>query len=267
MAYRIGDLSKLFHISNEMIRYYEKQGIIRSVRQPNNNYRTYSIWDIFSFLEMLQFRELGISAKNIASMKQEHYSQHLRRYLAEYYEKINREIEYKILCRQRAEELIERTECYEMNENNFWVRKIPKQYLFHLVSSKDDEYEKIQISDEVSAGIFSPQIVNFLDPLVEFGEKQEWWYSISQKYADHLTMPFLSQARVMEEQYCLCTVVNMGEIGEFSDVCMQAACRYAQSKQYMQTGSVTGVILGRGYEQDRFARYLEIRVPIRPLPL
>ena len=28
MEYQIGDISKLFHLSNEMIRYYEKQGII-----------------------------------------------------------------------------------------------------------------------------------------------------------------------------------------------------------------------------------------------
>lgn len=85
MEYQIGALSKLFHISTEMIRYYEKQGLIHSGRNQNNNYRTYSIWEIFSFLEMLKYREMDMSAKDIVRMKEGHYSQHLRRCLSNYH--------------------------------------------------------------------------------------------------------------------------------------------------------------------------------------
>lgn len=267
MEYQIGDISKLFHLSNEMIRYYEKQGIITPLRNPNNNYRTYSIWEIFSLLEFLQFQQLDISAKNAVKIKQNHYSQNLRGYLAEYHQKLEKEIRYKNLCRQRVEELMERTECYEMNQHNFWVKKIPRQYLFHLVSSQDDQYEDIDLSEEISRGIFSPHTVNFLDPLVEFSQKQEWWYGISEKYAGQLELPFLSKARVMEEQYCLCTVINMGEIGDFSGQCIQPALDYVRRQHYLQTGSVTGIILGRGFEREQFVRYLEIRVPIQPMQL
>lgn len=64
MQYKIGDIADIFQISKEMIRYYEKQGVISSVRRSDNNYRMYSIWDIFSFLDFLQYKEMG-SRKNI----------------------------------------------------------------------------------------------------------------------------------------------------------------------------------------------------------
>ena len=45
--YKIGDISRLFNLSSEMIRYYEKMGIIDPIRDEKNGYRYYSIFDIY----------------------------------------------------------------------------------------------------------------------------------------------------------------------------------------------------------------------------
>ena len=42
MEYKIGEVSKILNISKEMIRYYEKQGILKPSRKEDNNYRTFS---------------------------------------------------------------------------------------------------------------------------------------------------------------------------------------------------------------------------------
>ena len=47
MEYKIGEVSKILNISKEMIRYYEKQGILKPSRKEDNNYRTYSVMDVF----------------------------------------------------------------------------------------------------------------------------------------------------------------------------------------------------------------------------
>ena len=39
-----------------MIRYYEKHGVISPRRNDENNYRSYSIFDIFMLLDTLQYR-------------------------------------------------------------------------------------------------------------------------------------------------------------------------------------------------------------------
>ena len=51
--YKIGDISRLFNLSSEMIRYYEKMGIIDPIRDEKNGYRYYSIFDIYILLECL----------------------------------------------------------------------------------------------------------------------------------------------------------------------------------------------------------------------
>lgn len=166
------------------------------------------------------------------------------------------------LCRERVMELMERTDCCELNEHNFWVRKIPQQYAFHFVSSRNDTYGDVDTPKEISKTIFSRETIQFLDALVTFGQQQEWWFSISARYAEYLELPHLSKAKIFKEQYCLCTVINMGEVGEFSDRCIEAGLAYLRQKQYCQDGTITGIILGRGMENGRFVRYMEIRIPI-----
>lgn len=44
---RIGDVSKMLQISDQMIRYYEKKGIIHPKRSEDGKYRIYSMADVF----------------------------------------------------------------------------------------------------------------------------------------------------------------------------------------------------------------------------
>lgn len=54
--YKINEVSKLFNIGFDSLRYYEKKGILKPYRDPDNNYRYYSLEDIkqLSFIKELQ---------------------------------------------------------------------------------------------------------------------------------------------------------------------------------------------------------------------
>ena len=56
MEYKIGEVSKILNISKEMIRYYEKQGILKPSRKEDNNYRTYSVMDVFLLMEIIRYQ-------------------------------------------------------------------------------------------------------------------------------------------------------------------------------------------------------------------
>ena len=72
--YKIGDISRLFNLSSEMIRYYEKMGIIDPIRDEKNGYRYYSIFDIYILLECLQYQNLGMKIKEIPNFINFNYS-------------------------------------------------------------------------------------------------------------------------------------------------------------------------------------------------
>ena len=68
MEYKIGEVSKILNISKEMIRYYEKQGILKPSRKEDNNYRTYSVMDLFLLKEIILYQSIQIRIKDITEL-------------------------------------------------------------------------------------------------------------------------------------------------------------------------------------------------------
>jgi len=58
--YRIGEISKLYHIGADSLRYYEELGILKPHR-TKNNYRMYHIHDLWQLTVIRDLRELGFS--------------------------------------------------------------------------------------------------------------------------------------------------------------------------------------------------------------
>ena len=61
---KIGEVSKLFNISNRMLRYYEQKGIIKTTRQENN-YRYYDEYSIQKIKQILSLKQLGFTVREI----------------------------------------------------------------------------------------------------------------------------------------------------------------------------------------------------------
>ena len=57
MEYKNSEVSKILNISKEMIRYYEKQGILKPSRKEDNNYRTYSVMDVL-LMEIIRYQSI-----------------------------------------------------------------------------------------------------------------------------------------------------------------------------------------------------------------
>lgn len=62
--YKISDLSRLYNVCTDTLRYYEEQGILSPVR-GENNYRLYGIQDICTLNVIRSLRGLGISMERI----------------------------------------------------------------------------------------------------------------------------------------------------------------------------------------------------------
>lgn len=64
-TFKIGELSKFFNIGVDSIRYYEKVGILNSFRDPQNNYRCYTIEDFRRIVLIREMLDLGFSTQQI----------------------------------------------------------------------------------------------------------------------------------------------------------------------------------------------------------
>lgn len=81
--YNIKEVAKLFNITTNKIRYYEKQELIKPIRDEENDYRIYSGKDIMQLQAVLLYRSIGLSIKTIKEIiKRNHgidYLEHFNR--------------------------------------------------------------------------------------------------------------------------------------------------------------------------------------------
>ncbi len=65
MSMRIGELAEQTGVSVRSLRYYEQQGLLSSIRQPNG-YRTYSVLAVEQVNTIQFYIRLGLSSEEIA---------------------------------------------------------------------------------------------------------------------------------------------------------------------------------------------------------
>lgn len=267
MKYRIGDMAELLDISSDLIRYYEKCGAVSPERMENNNYRTYSTLDFFMLEEILNYKQWDIGVREIGEMLKDDYSNRLISYLSEYRRKLDQEMDYSVMKRHRADEKIWLEENSRMNIGNFFVRKISASYRYHFFNAKNDDYGAVFMADETRKMIFDGRNIVFMDPYIIFSETEdgedEWFFSIEKSYADGLHISDSEDRILTPAECCLCTVIDMGEIGEFSGVCTHSAVEYAGEHGYRITGKTGGRLISRGRDGGRFHRLMEIEVPVQ----
>lgn len=91
--FKIGDLSRLFHIGVDSIRYYEKIGLLHPLRDTENNYRLYTIDDVRSMNTIRELLELGFSTDEILAFENDRRLEHVTRMLDKESTIIDRQIE------------------------------------------------------------------------------------------------------------------------------------------------------------------------------
>lgn len=71
-TFRIGELSKLFNIGVDSIRYYESVGILSPIRDPQSNYRIYTVADVRKLTMIRELLNLNFSTDQIREFSQNH---------------------------------------------------------------------------------------------------------------------------------------------------------------------------------------------------
>lgn len=262
-TYRIGDLSRLFGLSSEMIRYYEKQGVIKPERDPENGYRVYSSFDVFNLLEASLYKAMDIQLSDIEKMKSSDYMTEYTERLKQYRQTKYEEINYNLILLEHLDQMIHRNECAVHNQGNYWIAHTPASYRFRMCESRDDTYSKIMTPESVMKSLFSASVRQFVDSAVEFGDDHETWYfSLEKKYAESLGVP-LELAEYTEERNELYTVIDMGELHTFRRKNLAHVREYLSKHHYELSGKITGIICGRGTQQGQYHRYIEIHIPVK----
>ena len=67
--FHIGEISRFFQIPASTLRYWEETGILSPRKGAWNNYREYTVADLMTISDILFYKNLGLSLKQIHTME------------------------------------------------------------------------------------------------------------------------------------------------------------------------------------------------------
>lgn len=136
ITYRIGELAKIFNISTDTLRFYEKKGLLRADRDENG-YRIYSIFDIWILNVITSMKDLGISLSEIKNFLENRSVANEKNLLYEEHdfleEKIDRLIRQKIELENRIKILEDAS-----NEDDFYKVKFKEKSQRKIIYTQYD---------------------------------------------------------------------------------------------------------------------------------
>ena len=263
MSYSIGDVSEALNLSREMIRYYEKCGVLKLARDSGNNYRNYEIMDIFWLLESLQYRSWGVGIREIRELRSEDFHIRTPEILDSYIQKLEHEIDRDALLKERLSSLAVKLKQSFYNLGNIWVQYIPSFYTFHLISGNGDSYERISVDKKIREVYFTNEVMGFLDSGIIWSESaQEWVMQIDETYMKKLGLPVIDGMEYVKGGLYVCTNADIGEIGSFNRHAADPLLSYVREKGIPYTDEMRGLLIGRGSVNDSFRRIVEFRLRI-----
>lgn len=262
-VYTIGEVSKILNISRDMIRYYEKRGVLQSKRDEKSNYRRYTTMDVFWLFEAMEYNSWGIEIGDISKVRNEDFNERTAGALEDRIDKIQKDLNYQRIYLERLKSLKDRFRFCLMNIGNYWIRRIPAHYICHLTNGRGDVYERIEMTPEIRSFFSDSKIPPFIDSGYLFQrDVQEWIWSVDESFVKQLQVNVPEGFRYVPEMTCLCTNVDIGEIGSFKKHADEPVRQYARQRHYHVSGDLQALLVARGTENDRFRRIVEFHLPI-----
>lgn len=112
--YTVSELARLFGISNQTLRYYDKIGLFKPAQtDPQTGYRYYSYKQFFTLSMIIQLKRLNFSLESIQKYSSARDIKHLEQNLLEQKELIHREILQLQHLEERNDRLLEKLQFAE----------------------------------------------------------------------------------------------------------------------------------------------------------
>ncbi|OWZ83157.1 MerR family transcriptional regulator [Natranaerobius trueperi] len=141
--YTIGEISRLYDIGQDSLRYYEKKGLI-SPKRKDNSYRVYTLDDIWRLNIIKDLRKLNFSTEKIREYLQNRNTQTTIELMEKKIEVVETEIEALLKMKDDLTDKVSNLKFYNQIENvgKLQLKQIPNRKII-LIN------EKMSIDQEV----------------------------------------------------------------------------------------------------------------------
>lgn len=107
-SYTISEIAKIFNITTNKIRFYEKKGLLLPIREKDNEYRKFNDQDIIRLQSILLYRSIGLTIRDIKSILDNDEKENYLTHFNNQWELVNNEIHRLNVIRKSLENVIDK---------------------------------------------------------------------------------------------------------------------------------------------------------------
>lgn len=261
LKYKIGDVSSILGTSTDLLRYYEKRGVVMPEKNADNNYRYYDAWDINYLLDCLWFKNFGYSIDQTAEMVRNSDIASLKSEFLEKEDELRESIKRSQLLLRRSEEYRDDLDKAERLLGVCEISESPEMVCF--INRFGNEYT---INEARSYARSWLAVMPFNHRYFEISDEHEtgycWGFSLDSSYVEALGFDAAPPMKVIPARRCVHTVFRSnGGRGGFDPSLPDYMREFAREHGYDGDGMIYGVLLASVSEGD-LTGYFEAWLPI-----
>lgn len=265
MKYTAKDVSRIFNINRETLRYYENMNLIFPEVDEQNGYRYYDDWDLNYIGECKRYRSLGFNIREIKEIFQKDD-------MADFVQKVETKQQfyleqqkfYQMLAEKNAQ-YIEILKSIPKHLNSCSVIEMEERYF--IPSRKNFDYscsfEKHSIIHQLM-DYFAFIEATVLVKKRDYEEKNEsfmWGFSITKDLAETFQLS-IDKMVFLKKRQVVYTIIDAGERWNFKYSLFDYMFDYMKDNHLKMDGNIYGNLLTRVTQQKSLHRYIEVYCPV-----
>lgn len=262
---RISEVSKIFDIPQETLRYIEQRGLVHPVRNQENGYREYDLPAFSELLEYMRFRNMGLSVHSISQIYQNGTLDTLYKEISNRRGALEQEISYASLLKEYLDVYLTQIETLRDNIGLFrFEKRAPSLY----VCSGIGDRERYSYADSVTATQWR-KYVPFVSLGYRFNQEQiegnrwhtTWVFSVDEAQANALNL--YRDDIVMHDAggICLSGYIAYSTWEEAQAACRKAAL-FANEHEYEATGESTVLLMLQQFTGEKKETVAQLYMPL-----
>ncbi len=268
MKYKIGDVARILGVSPDLLRYYEKKGIVKPVKDPNNDYRYYEPWDVNFLMDCIWYKSFHFGIDQVAHIitgsTADEVADTLDKKVVELRTEIRRnELLVRRACEHQAD--LQRLK----NELGLCILR-DSPVVLRYINRYNDKYDN---SDAVQ--IVSQEWLDYMPfthrcfemPVEDIRDHTDegrfrWGFSLTPDYVRELGVRLHPPAAYLESQRCIYTVFTSSGKDNFSPRKLEYVVDFAEKNGLKLTGGdARGNLLASVLDDGKLAGFFEAWIP------
>lgn len=266
MQYKIGDVARILGISTDLLRYYEKKGVVTPTKDKQNDYRYYDAWDINFLIDCLWYKNFGFGIPQIAYMVSDCYHGDLVSMLEEKQVELKDQIHHQELLLHRISQHLEQVNRVKDLEGKCVISKSPEVlcYLNRYDTYYDNSNEMQKLSKQWLS--YMPFLQRYFEIPSDPGEKQDhqyaWGYSLAMEYVHEFSVSDAPPVKHLPSAECIHSVFKSSGKDAFTAKHIDYLYDFASQNGYAVAGDARGNLVCSVLNEGALTGYFEVWLPV-----